>query len=102
MADAKRQKSRQAEVKVKLKEPSMYNVVMLNDDVTTMDFVVEVLKEIFNKDSETAVALMLKVHHEGEAVVAKYTYDIASTKRRLAIEKARTAGFPFQMRLDEA
>ena len=74
MADAKRQKSRQAEVKVKLKEPSMYNVVMLNDDVTTMDFVVEVLKEIFNKDSETAVALMLKVHHEGGKIHIRYSF----------------------------
>ena len=67
-----------------------------------MRFFENVAKEIFNKDSETAVALMLKVHHEGEAVVGKYTYDIAATKRRLAIEKARAAGFPFQMRLDEA
>ena len=94
--------STKEKTKSRIKEPRQYNVIMINDDFTTMDFVVEVLKEIFNKDSETAVALMLKVHHEGEAVVGKYTYDIASTKRRLAIEKARAAGFPFQLRLDES
>ena len=60
-----------------VKEPKQYNVIMLNDDFTTMDFVVQVLIDIFHKDPLTAEALMLDVHRKGRAVVGCYTYDIA-------------------------
>ena len=85
----------------KVKEPKQYNVVMHNDDFTTMDFVVSVLVEIFHKDEITAQALMLNVHHKGKAVVGKYPYDIAATKVNAALSRAKNEGFPFRMTIEE-
>lgn len=85
----------------KVKEPKQYNVVMHNDDFTTMDFVVSVLIEIFHKDEMTAQKLMLNVHHNGKAVVGKYPYDIAATKVNAALSRAKSDGFPFRMTIEE-
>lgn len=85
-----------------VKEPRQFNVVMHNDDFTTMDFVVEVLVDIFHKDEVTAQAIMLNVHKKGKAVVGKYPYDIASTKVSLALGRAKSQGFPFRMTVEEA
>ncbi len=84
-----------------IKEPKLYNVIMLNDDFTTMEFVVSILMDIFHKDQATAEALMLTVHKEGSAVVGKYPYDIAVTKVTQAMARAREKGFPFRLRLTE-
>lgn len=86
--------------KTKLKEPSLYKVVMLNDDFTPMDFVVDILVHIFDKAHPEAVELMMKVHKEGQAVVATYPYDVARTKQRQAIDLARAQNYPFNIRLD--
>ena len=86
--------------KIKIPKIPKYQVVMINDDVTTMDFVVEILKDIFGKSNEQAVELMLKVHHEGRAVIATYIYDIAKTKQRQAMERARAQGFPFRIDIE--
>ena len=86
----------------KTKEPKRYNVIMLNDDFTTMDFVVAVLIDIFHKDQLTAEALMLDVHKKGKSVVGTYSYDIAVTKTRTAMQRARDEGFPFRMLVEEA
>ncbi len=75
-------------------------MVMLNDDVTPMDFVVDILVEVFDREHAAAVELMLKVHHEGSAVVGSYPYDVARTKQRYCIERARSKGYPFELRLD--
>ena len=88
--------------KNKIKEPRQFNVVMHNDDFTTMDFVVEVLIDIFHKDEVTAQAIMLNVHKNGHAVVGKYPYDIAITKVEAAISRAKSQGFPFRMTVEEA
>ena len=85
----------------KLKEPRQYHVIMLNDDFTTMDFVVKILVEIFHKDNTTAEALMMQVHRQGRAVVGTYSYDIAMTKTNTAMEMARREGFPFRMTVEE-
>ncbi|MBQ1464212.1 MAG: ATP-dependent Clp protease adaptor ClpS [Ruminococcus sp.] len=85
----------------KVKEPRQYNVIMLNDDFTTMEFVVEILIDIFRKDSVTANELMMKVHKTGRAVVGKYPYDIAVTKVNRAQKRAKAAGFPFRMLIEE-
>ncbi|MBP3242831.1 MAG: ATP-dependent Clp protease adaptor ClpS [Ruminococcus sp.] len=85
----------------KVKEPKQYNVIMLNDDFTTMEFVVEILIDIFRKDSVTANELMMKVHRTGKAVVGKYPYDIAATKVNKAHKRAKSAGFPFRMVIEE-
>ncbi len=86
----------------KTKEPKRYNVIMLNDDFTTMEFVVSILIEIFHKDSLTAEALMLNVHKNGKAVVGTYSYDIAVTKTEAALARARENSFPFRMIVEEA
>jgi ATP-dependent Clp protease adaptor protein ClpS len=80
--------------KPELKRPSMYAVVMLNDDYTPMEFVVEVLQSYFAKTPEQATRIMLAVHHEGSAVCAVYTRDIAETKAALVNQYARDCQHP--------
>ena len=75
--------------KNRIKKPSLYHVVMHNDDFTTMEFVVEILMTIFNKGKEEATALMLAVHNSQKAVVGTYSYDIARTKAEEAERQAR-------------
>ena len=86
----------------RIKEPRQFIVVMFNDDFTTMEFVVEVLVEIFHKDEVTAQAIMLSVHKKGQAVVGKYPYDIAATKVSTALSRAKASGYPFRMTVEEA
>ncbi len=78
----------------RLKPPPMYQVVMLNDDFTPMEFVVDVLQEIFGKDRETATQIMLTVHLDGKGVCGIYTRDVAETKAGHVIGAARQAGHP--------
>ena len=80
--------------KEKLKEPSQFQVLLLNDDYTTMEFVVEVLRKFFFKSNEAAHALMLKIHIEGEAVCGVYTHDIAQTKVSQVIDFSRKHNQP--------
>lgn len=85
-----------------LKEPRRYNVIMINDDFTTMEFVVSVLVDIFHKDQVSAEAIMLHVHKNGKAVVGKYPYDIAASRVSAALARAKEEGFPFRMTVEEA
>ena len=80
-------------------EPHMYNVTMLNDDFTTMDFVVEVLTKVFGKSNDEARALMLTVHNKGKATVGTYSYDIAISKASLATQMARQNNFPLKFEI---
>ena len=80
-----------------LKEPQLYKVIMHNDDFTTMDFVVKVLKIVFHKDETTANQMMLTVHKSGKATVGIYTLDMASSKCTRAMQMARDEGFPFKV-----
>ena len=80
----------------------MYNVVMHNDDETTMDFVVMVLATVFHHSQEDAEALMLTVHVEGKAIVGTYCHDIASTKANHVMILARKNGFPLLLTVEEA
>ncbi len=86
----------------RIKEPRQYNVVMINDDFTTMEFVVDILVDIFHKDQVSAEAIMLGVHKNGQAVVGKYPYDIAVTRVNSALSRAKEAGYPFRMTVEEA
>ena len=76
--------------------PQMYQVVMLNDDYTPMEFVVVVIQEFFNKDRETATQIMLKIHLDGKGVCGVYSRDVAATKVQQVQEAARQAGHPLQ------
>ncbi|MGE0332515.1 MAG: ATP-dependent Clp protease adapter ClpS [Ramlibacter sp.] len=80
----------------KTKPPQMYQVVMLNDDYTPMEFVVVVIQEFFNKDRETATQIMLKIHLDGKAVCGIYSKDVAATKVDQVQEAAKQAGHPLQ------
>jgi ATP-dependent Clp protease adaptor protein ClpS len=80
----------------RVKPPQMYQVVMLNDDYTPMEFVVVVIQEFFNKDREAATQIMLKIHLDGKGVCGVYPRDIASTKVNQVLEAARHAGHPLQ------
>ncbi len=82
--------------------PRMYQVVMLNDDFTPMEFVVMVLQEHFRHDLETATHIMLKIHHEGRGVCGVYTKDVAATKVELVLAAARRDGHPLQCIMEAA
>ena len=88
--------------KPKLKQPSMYQVILLNDDYTPMEFVVEVLQKFFNKDLEQATQIMLTVHTRGSAVCAIYTKDVAETKSALVNQYARDCQHPLMCEIAPA
>jgi len=75
--------------KNKTKKPNLFQVLLLNDDFTTMEFVVEVLRRFFGKSNDAAHALMLKIHIEGEAVCGVYSHDVAQTKVSQVIDFSR-------------
>ena len=87
---------------VRTKPPSLYQVVMLNDDYTPMEFVVMVLQQYFQRDLDTATHIMLKIHHEGRAVCGVYPKDIAATKVELVLTAARRHGHPLQCIMEAA
>ena len=99
---AKTQTSRTRQARYKEKEPSLWNVIMHNDDVTTMDFVVMVLKRVFHKTEEDAETVMLKIHNEGAAVVGTYYRDIAMSKANYTMALAKANEFPLTLTTEEA
>lgn len=80
----------------KVKPPQMYQVILLNDDYTPMEFVVVIIQEYFQKDRETATQIMLKIHLDGKGVCGVYTRDVAATKVEQVVGAARQAGHPLQ------
>jgi len=82
--------------KKKLKEPEDYLVILLNDNYTTMEFVVEVIIKVFNKDEAEATRIMLDVHKKGKGAVGIYTLDIASTKARQVHALAKQFDYPLK------
>lgn len=88
--------------RVKVKEPKRYKVIMHNDDFTSMEFVIFVLMNIFNKNEMEANDLMMKVHKGGSAMVGTYSYDIARSKVEETTLLARQDGFPFKVTMEVA
>jgi ATP-dependent Clp protease adaptor protein ClpS len=84
----------------KFKEPSQYRVIYINDEVTTVEFVVETLKIIFNYDDTGAEAITHKIHEAGSAVVAVLPYEIAEQKGVEVTLLARSHGFPLSVKLE--
>ena len=84
-----------------LNSPGQYGVVFHNDDFTPMDFVISILVNIFFKEIKEATKLMLRVHHEGMAVVGVYSYDIAHSKVLTATNIARQQGFPLRITVEK-
>ncbi|MSN96673.1 ATP-dependent Clp protease adaptor ClpS [Campylobacter sp. FMV-PI01] len=81
---------------IKIFTPSMYHVVLYNDDKTTMDFVVEILIKIFNKTTNQAIETMLKIHNNGSEICGTYIKEIAITKLNLVKIAAQKANFPLR------
>lgn len=88
-------------IKQTIKEPGKFKVIMLNDDQTPMDWVVEILTVIFKHSGETAKDITLRIHNEGSAVVGIYSYEIAEQKAHEAVDASRNRGFPLQLRIDK-
>jgi ATP-dependent Clp protease adaptor protein ClpS len=84
------------------KEPDRHQVVLLNDDYTTMDFVMEVLETVFHKSPAEAYRIMMLVHTQGRGVCGVYTFEVAETKAEAAVSLARQAGFPLRAVVEEA
>ncbi|WP_231119034.1 ATP-dependent Clp protease adapter ClpS [Oecophyllibacter saccharovorans] len=82
--------------------PSMYKVIMLNDDYTPMDFVVDVLRRYFGKNAAAANAIMLEIHNRGSSVCGIYTYEVAETKVTQVMDEARRNQHPLQCTLEKA
>ena len=80
----------------KVKEPERYRVLLHNDDYTTMEFVVQVLCQVFHKSVDEATAIMMHVHNQGRGECGVYTYEIAETKVATVHTMARNAGFPLK------
>ena len=87
--------------RTRTKKPSMYKVLMLNDDYTPMEFVVDVLQHIFQKNREEATKIMLHVHQKGVGVCGVYTYEVAETKVTQTVDYARKNQHPLQCTLEK-
>ena len=88
--------------KTKLTRPSLYSVILLNDNYTSMEFVVDILMRIFDKTDGEATNIMLDVHNKGKGIVGIYTYDIAMTKCNIVIDLAKKENFPLKAIVEEA
>jgi ATP-dependent Clp protease adaptor protein ClpS len=85
----------------KTKKPSLYKVLLLNDDFTPMEFVVLVLQRFFNKGQEDATRIMLHVHHKGVGICGVYTYEVAETKVTQVMDFSRQHGHPLQCTMEK-
>ena len=92
----------QERVKTQKKEPSLYNVILLNDDYTTMEFVLQVLESVFEKSPAEAFQIMMHVHTNGRGLAGVYPWEVAETKAETVISLARGAGYPLQAITEEA
>jgi len=86
---------------IEVEEPKKYNVFLLNDDYSTMDFVIDILVKIFRKSLTEAEAIMLSVHNNGRALCGIYSFEIASTKVAQVQKLAREKGFPLKAIMEE-
>lgn len=85
--------------KTKLEEPGLWDVIFLNDNITTMEFVIRVLKQIFNKTQEQAEAITRRIHDDGQGVVGSYVHEVAEQKGIETTLLARQDNFPLQVKV---
>ena len=85
--------------KIKLDEPGLYDVIFLNDNITTQEFVIRVLKQIFNKTQEQADTIMKKIHSDGQGIVGSYVHEVAEQKGIETTLLARQEGMPLQIKV---
>jgi ATP-dependent Clp protease adaptor protein ClpS len=89
-------------VKVQKQEPALYKVVLLNDDYTTMEFVVSVLETVFQKSPAEAYRIMMQVHVNGNGIAGVYPWEVAETKVEALTSMARHAEYPLRATIEEA
>jgi ATP-dependent Clp protease adaptor protein ClpS len=82
------------------KKPELFKVLLLNDDYTTMDFVVEILESVFNKAPAEAYRIMMAVHTQGQGLCGVYPFEVAETKVGTVVELARAQGFPLRATIE--
>jgi len=82
------------------KKPELFKVLLLNDDYTTMDFVVEILESVFNKAPAEAYRIMMAVHTQGQGLCGVYPFEVAETKVATVVELARGSGFPLRATME--
>jgi ATP-dependent Clp protease adaptor protein ClpS len=87
--------------KVELKEPNLWKVIMLNDDITTMEFVIQCLVDFFEYDEEGAKKIVVDIHENGSCVVATMPYEMAEQKGIEVTLAARNDGYPLEVRIEE-
>ena len=85
--------------KVKIEEPGLYDVIFLNDNITTQGFVIRVLKQMFNKTQEQAEAIMQKIHKTGQGIVGSFVHEVAEQKGIETTLLARQENFPLQVKV---
>ncbi len=90
------------ESKPETKKPSMYNVLLMNDDYTPMEFVVMVLEKVFNKKSDEATQIMLHVHKNGIGVCGTFTYEVAESKCKAVLDLAKKNEHPLQCTMEKS
>lgn len=88
-------------IKKVVDHPVRYKVIFLNDDITPMEWVIEILTTIFKHSRETAEQITLTIHAEGSGIAGIYTYEVAEQKSIEAAHASRERGFPLQIRVDE-
>jgi ATP-dependent Clp protease adaptor protein ClpS len=86
--------------KLNIPEPRLFKVILINDEITTMEFIIECLKNVFDYDEESADAMTIRIHQEGAGVVAVYPFEIAEQKGIEVTVLARNNGFPLQVKLE--
>lgn len=103
MSRSKQQSSNQDQFETisKVKRPSFYKVILLNDDFTPMDFVIYILQEIFDHDSESAFKIMTLIHEKGSGVAGRYTKEVAETKIFQVSKLAKEQKYPLRCKLEQ-
>jgi ATP-dependent Clp protease adaptor protein ClpS len=101
MADAQKDAGILEKPRPVAKRPQLYRVILLNDDYTTMQFVVEILESVFDKTPAEAHRIMMEVHTRGRGVCGAYTFEIAETKVATVHERAKDQGFPLRASVEE-
>ena len=88
-------------IKIRVKEPKRWKVILINDDVTPVDFVVSLLMDVFKHDPNSAGTITMQIHETGSGIAGVYSFDIAEIKAVEATSLARTSGYPLQIKMEE-
>lgn len=102
MADTERRTGEEVleRTRQETKKPELFKVFLLNDDYTTMDFVVDILESVFHKQPAEAFRIMMQVHTQGKGLCGVYPHEVAETKVETVVERAREQGFPLRAAME--